>query len=413
MGRSFLKGLLPSKSKPLEISNPMVSPSLAAKLTQKQLEEYTPKSQPYYTFSGSKWQRGRPSPAAAAAAAPQDEPPPPPPLPPGGANEKAGAAISNLRLLTWNIDFMAPFPQARMASALAYLQMVVESTPPSAAVVICLQELRQDMPIDLGRLGPGARTFDPQIADDLRQVASAAWVQARFLVSDLATDHWRCGYNCVTLVDRRLGVAGVSRLPFVSEYRREALLVDIAVTPRSSGGGEQTEHSRRSVLRVCNVHLDSMAGKPPMRPIQWKACAKYLQRGSDGVAGGILAGDCNANQDYDLTLAGENGFRDTYLEMGGKDDDPKGHTWGPQSKSSRFPHKRMDKVCFCQPVGSSEGQQLLNLKSLEKIGVGVKVGDESVSAKLAAEGWLDFVTDHYGLMADFEIGKAWTLGVET
>lgn len=368
----------------------MVSPSLAAKLTQKQLDEYTPQSQPHYSFSGSKWQRVGPPPAAQEAAPVTNEKP----------------RISNLRLLTWNIDFMAPFPQARMAAALAHLEAVVEGIPASAAVVICLQELRQDMPISFDRLD---KTFDPQVADDLRQVASAPWVQGRFLVSDLTTDHWRCGYNSVMLVDRRLGVAGVSRLPFVSEYKREALLVDIAVT-LSGGQVEGGKGGGKSVLRLCNVHLDSMAGKPPMRPIQWKACAKYLQDESNGVVGGILAGDCNANQDYDLTLPEENGFKDAYLEMGGKESDPEGYTWGPQSRSSRFPHKRMDKVCFCQP-GGSEDQELLELKSLEQIGVGVKIGDEAISAKLAEEGWLDFVTDHYGLMADFEVGEKWKLGL--
>ncbi|KAG6362258.1 hypothetical protein INS49_010488 [Diaporthe citri] len=390
MSRRFLKNLFPSKSTPRDIPDPMVSPSLVTKLTQKQLEEYTPKSQPYYSFSGSKWQRGRPPTA-------QEAP---------GADEKA--RISNLRLLTWNIDFMAPFPQARMASALAYLQTVAEDIPASTAVVICLQELRQDMPINFDRL---EKSFDPQIADDLRQIASAAWIQERFLVTDLTTDHWRCGYNSVTLVDRRLGIAAVSRMPFVSEYKREALLVDIAVTP-SGGQTEGQTGSSRSILRLCNVHLDSMAGKPPMRPIQWKACAKYLQDESDGVVSGILAGDCNANQDYDLTQPEVNGFKDAYLEMGGKDSDPEGHTWGPQSRSSRFPHKRMDKVCFWQPSGSDGDQKLLELKSLEKIGVGVKIGDESISAKLAEEGRLDFVTDHYGLMADFEVGEDYALGVQ-
>lgn len=384
MSRRFLKNLLPSKSKPLDISDPMVSPSMVARLTHKQLEEYTPKSQPYYSFSGSKWQRGRPPNAQDAL----------------GANERA--RISNLRLLTWNIDFMAPFPQARMASALAYLQTLVDGLPASTAVVICLQELRQDMPINFDRL---EKSFDPQIADDLRQIASAAWIQERFLVTDLTTDHWRCGYNSVTLVDRRLGIAAVSRMPFVSEYNREALLVDIAVTPSVETG------SSRPILRLCNVHLDSMAGKPAMRPIQWKACAKYLQDESEGVVSGILAGDCNANQEYDLTQPEVNGFKDAYLEMGGKDSDPEGHTWGPQSRSSRFPHKRMDKVCFWQPCASDGDHKLLELKSLEKIGVGVKIGDDSISAKLAEEGWMDFVTDHYGLMADFEVGEEYTLGV--
>lgn len=393
MSRRFLKSLLPSKSKPPEISRPTVSPSLVARLTQKQLGEYTPKPQPYFSFSGSRWQRARP-PAA------QEESPPP-----HAANE--GARISGLRLLTWNIDFMAPFPQARMASALSHLQALVEGTPASTAVVVCLQELRQDMPIDFDRL---EKSFDPQIADDLRQIASAAWVQDRFLVSDLTTEHWRCGYNSVTLVDRRLGIASVARLPFVSEYNREALLVDIAVKSSRGQAGGEAEGGHPAILRLCNVHLDSMAGKPPMRPIQWKACAKYLQDEAEGVLSGILAGDCNANQDYDLTLPGENRFRDAYLEMGGKEDDPEGHTWGPQSKKTRFSHKRMDKVCFWQQ-DRSEGQPLLELKSLEKIGVGVKVEDVSVSERLAEEGWADFVTDHYGLMADFEVGDAWTLGV--
>ncbi|KAI3397251.1 hypothetical protein diail_11050 [Diaporthe ilicicola] len=397
MSRRFLKNLLPSRSKPPEVSEPMASPSLVARLIRKQLDEYTPQSQPYFSFSGSKWQRGR-TPAAHEASA---------------ANE--GARITHLRLLTWNIDFMAPFPQARMASALSYshmqsiyLQTLVEGIPAPTAVIICLQELRQDMPINFDRL---QKSFDAQIADDLRQIASAPWVQDRFLVTDLTTDHWRCGYNNVTLVDRRLGIASVARLPFVSEYKREALLVDIAVKPSKGQDEPGQAESGHSILRLCNVHLDSMAGKPPMRPIQWKACAKYLQDESEGVVAGILAGDCNANQDYDLTQPKENGFKDAYLEMGGKEDDPEGHTWGPQSKKSRFPHKRMDKVCFWQQE-RSEGQALLVLKSLEHIGVGVKVEDVSVSEKLDEEGWTDFVTDHYGLMAEFEVGEAWTLGVQ-
>lgn len=368
----------------------MVSPSLVAKLTQKQLEEHTPKSQPIHSFySGTTWQCVKP------------------PTAKGGLGVNEATKISNLRVLTWNIDYMAPFPQARLASALSYLQTLVEGIPASTAVIICFQELRQDVPINFDRL---EKSFDPQIADDLRQIASAAWIQERFLVTDLTTDHWRCGYNSVTLIDKRLGVVSVARLPFVSEYRREALLLDIAVTP-SGGLAECRAANKPSILRLCNVHLDSMAGKPPMRPIQWKACARYLQDESDGVVAGILVGDCNANQNYDLTQAEENGFKDAYLEMGGKESDPQGYTWGPQSKGSRFPHKRMDKVCFWQLDEIEADQRLLELKGLERIGVGIKVEDKSISAKLAEQGWLDFVTDHYGLMADFKVGEAWSLSM--
>ena len=389
MSRRFLKNLLSSRVKPLD-ADPMVSPSLVAKLTQKQLEGYTPKSQPIHSFSGSKWQRGKPPTAKA------------------GLDEVEKASISNLRVFTWNIDYMEPFPQARMASALSYLQTLVEATPASTAVIVCLQELRQDIPINFDRL---EESFDPQIADDLRQIASAAWIQEKFLVTDLTADHWRCGYNSVTLVDKRLSVTSVARMPFVSEFKREALLLDVAVT--SSGAlAECGAVGRRSILRLCNVHMDSMAGKPPIRPIQWKACAKYLQDGSNGVVASILAGDCNANQNYDLTQAEENGFKDAYLEMGGKEDDPQGHTWGPQSKSPRFPHKRMDKVCFWQLDGIEGDQRLLELEGLEKIGVGVKVEDDSIRGKLVEQGSLDFVTDHYGLAADFKVGDAWSLGMQ-
>ncbi|ROW00402.1 hypothetical protein VMCG_07317 [Cytospora schulzeri] len=281
----------------------MASSSLIASLTQKQMTRYQPKPQPHYTFNGSKWHLW-------------------------------AMVFRNLKLITWNIDFMAPFPQARMASALSYLQGLVENIPKSTAEVICLQELRQDVPTDFEHL---KKQLDPQIADDLGQ--------------------------------------------------REDLMVDIVVKLPSEAGGQEPEtedgnDNKRSVIRVCNVHLDFMAGKPPMRPVQWKACAKYMQDKSDGVVTGIVAGDCNADRVYDLTLALENGFKDAYLEPEGSENDP----------------DEMD----------SEGVPL-QLKSLERIGVGVKVDDVAVVEQLAEAGYLGYVTDHYGLMADFKVSDGWTL----
>ncbi|ROW05921.1 hypothetical protein VPNG_08029 [Cytospora leucostoma] len=394
---STLQGLLPFRYSSAATFATMVPCSLTAKLTRKQFEQYKPTPQPYYTFNGSRWHLIDPDIPGSS-------------LPNNNGTE---TPIRNLRLITWNIDFMAPFPQARMASALSYLQGLVEDTPASTAPVICLQELRQDVPIDLEHLGEGRH--DPQIADDLRQIAAAGWVQQGFHASDLSTEHWRCSYNGVTLVDRRLAIAQVARLPFVSEYQREALMVDLAVEqPGSSRHKQQpdladgkTDDDKETLIRICNVHLDSMAGNPPMRPIQWKACARYLQDRSQGVVAGILAGDCNANRDYDVTLPRENGFRDAYLELGGREDDPEGLTWGPQSRQTRFPHRRMDKVCFWQDE-SDGGKVPLQLKGLERIGVGVKVEDEDVSRQLSEAKYLAFVTDHYGLMADFEISDGWT-----
>lgn len=366
----------------------MASDPLLARLTRRQLEEYAPKTQPHYVFLDSKWEpvgHGNHRPAPRPSEAPS-------------------TAIANLRVITWNIDFMAPQPQARMASALSHLQHLVEGTPTSTAVVILLQELKQDRPLDLDDL---TREAHPESSDDLGQIASSGWVQANFHVSDLTTAPWRCSYNSVTLVDRRLAVERAARLPFVSQFNREALLVDMALRAPA----HQKRQGRVPVLRLCNVHLDSMAGNPPMRPVQWRGCARYLQDRRHGVVAGVLAGDCNANQTYDESLPGDNGFRDAYVELGGREGDPDGFTWGPQSKGTTFAHKRMDKICFCQDGGDAPGA-FLRPRKLEKIGAGVMVEDEAARKGLEEAGFFGFVTDHYGLMADFDLGDAWRFVTE-
>jgi tyrosyl-DNA phosphodiesterase 2 len=108
-----------------------------------------------------------------------------------------------------------------------------------------------------------------------------------------------------------------------------------------------------------------------------------------------VAGDCNANQPRDQTEPQNNGFRDAYLELGGTEGDEDGMTWGFQSLNwKRFGRSRMDKIGFWGEV---------EVKSLERIGVGVEVEDEGAREQLIEEGELPFVTDHYGLMGHFNI----------
>lgn len=383
-------------------------------LLRKQLEQYTPVPQPYITFEDAAWKSIDPS-----------QQPPKAPTPDSPANPPSPTAITNLRLFTWNIDFQAPSPQARMATALSHLATLVASTPHTTAVIICLQELQQDILTSstddddtFTASEAAARHPTSPDADDLGQLAAAPWVRARFAASDLLTTrHWRVPYNVVTLVDRRLAISRVARMPFVSEFGREALLVDIALwhsgTVAGDGGGGAS--TKAAVLRVCNVHLDSMGDRSRLRAIQWKACAKYLQDyEGGGVVAAVLAGDCNANNVEDETAPMENGFRDAYLELGGEEGDPEGHTWGPQSRGTRFPHRRMDKVCFWQreEAGEAGAQKPLELKGLEKIGEGLRVEDEAASRELIEERGLDYVSDHYGLMADFEVGEGWAVASE-
>ncbi|KAF1952791.1 hypothetical protein CC80DRAFT_495112 [Byssothecium circinans] len=346
----------------------MVSKSMLASLLQKQLS-YTPEPQTYYTFS-EEHQTWLPSPHSN----PSEPSNPDPTLTTIPANDNK-CSLSTLHLITWNIDFMASHPRARMASALQHLQDLTSSIPTSSALVVFLQEMMESE--DSGAQG----------AKDLTQITEQEWVRQKFHVTDVDFKGWESPYGVVSLVDRRLDVKAVQRLRFVSEYQRSAISVDVGLAAVEGGRGEKGE----KVLRLCNVHLDSSYGT--MRPIQWKGLAQHLQI-SESVAASVVAGDCNANQKRDWTEPRDNGFRDAYLELGGEEGGEEGATWGFQSARNRWGRVRLDKVCF---RGSVE------VKSLWRIGVGVEVGDERARKELEEEGELPFVTDHYGLVAEIEV----------
>jgi tyrosyl-DNA phosphodiesterase 2 len=335
----------------------MFSKSVLPSLLKKQAN-YTP--QPLYIFDANKW---RPLHSSIRS---------PPSL------SQTLSPFHSLHLITWNIDFMAPYPQARMSAALAHLHTLVDRIPTTSAIVIFLQEMQESHEIQ-----PTEHT-----ASDLSQLQDAAWVRDRFNMTDLDARRWRSRYGTVTLVDRRLDVKYVGRKPFTSEYGRDALFVDVGL------GGE----NEAQVCRLCNVHLDSMVGA--WRPLQWKALAKLLQpqadpKGNENIAASIVAGDCNANQLRDRTEPQDNGFKDAYLECGGVEGDEEGATWGFHSTHwRRYGRQRLDKVAFWGDVA---------VQSLERIGVQVKVEEERVAQELEMLGKLPYATDHYGLMAVFDV----------
>lgn len=336
-----------------EAQQKMVSKSMLGSLLKKQLS-YTPEPQPYYTFHEESWQ------ASTEGVSP--------------ASTDATPAVTSLHLITWNIDFMASHPNARMTSAVNYLEKVVENLPPSSAVVIFLQEMME------------SQNYGPYEAKDLSQLANASWVQRKFRMTDIQSNRWESPYGQATLVDRRLAVDSVKRLHFVSEYQRDALFVDVQLDSTSSG-------EKQKLLRLCNVHLDSSYGT--MRPVQWRALAKHLQNEDEGVVASILAGDCNANQPRDKTEVQENGFKDAYLELGGVEGDEEGATWGFQSFSGgKWGQQRFDKEVFWGKV---------EVRMLERIGIGVQIEDEAAKREMENQGEMTFVTDHYGLLGVFEL----------
>ena len=278
---------------------------------------------------------------------------------------------STIRLISWNIDILTAGAEIRMEAALSYLETLVLHSPPSTPIIIFLQEM--------GR-------------SDLQQIRRAKWIQSGFYITHIYEDYWLDPlYGTATLIDRRLKIGGVFRVPWISKFERDGLFVDIEV---ESAGKEV------KVFRLCNTHLESLIADPPVRPLQMEAAGKYLREKK--VAAALLAGDLNAIQPFDRTLHEENGLKDSYLELGGKEESEEGYTWGyqvPQEMRERFGCSRMDKILFRGDVAPI---------SFERIGIDVKVAEDQRQAMRDA-GEEEWVTDHYGVMGDFQL-DGWNLG---
>ncbi|KAI9926440.1 hypothetical protein MW887_004205 [Aspergillus wentii] len=263
--------------------------------------------------------------------------------------------ISKIRLTTWNIDFQADYTKERMAGALGHLSHLHEpltntktkdDTPPA---VIFLQEM----------LNP-----------DIEQIKQEQWVRDNFFITDVSDHKWESFYGTTTLIDKRLEVERVFRVPYgSSRMQRGALFVDVKI------GGEEVPQ----ILRLCNTHLESLISNPPRRPVQLK-CASEFMHGSGPSStdvhlpspyASILAGDLNAFAPEDQTAAGECGLNDAFLVLGGKDGTDESFTWGQQaSDQERW------------RIGE---------------GLRVTVNDEDFGEDIV------WVTDHLGLQADFKI----------
>lgn len=277
-------------------------------------------------------------------------------------------SVTNIALYTWNIDFMLPFAEARMRPALKYLEALTKSKPPTTASVIFLQEC---------------------VPSDLITIASTPWVRERYHLTDLDSTNWATThYGTVTLVDARLPITAAFRVHFSkTRMERDAFFIDVAMG--SSNG-------KTNKLRLCNSHLESLALEPPFRPPQMELIARYLHE--DGVYAGLTAGDFNSVQNFDRTLHVDNDLKDAYLEMGGKEDDDSGFTWGQQAATKlreQFGCSRMDKVYYRGGV---------KLLKFERFGEDVLVKGEEEGKQIVALGFeKPWVTDHLGVMAEVQV----------
>ena len=207
-----------------------------------------------------------------------------------------------IRLISWNIDVLVGFAEERMHAALQHLDELVSSTPPEIPVVVFLQEMGQS---------------------DLEQIRNSTWIKKRFHITELDNRNWLSPlYGTTTLVDRRLKIKNVFRVPFISKFDRDGLFVDIALSNAQISGADA------KVFRLGNTHLESLVADPPVRPLQLASAAKYLN--NHDVACALLAGDLNAIQPFDRTLHSDNGLEDTYLNLGGQEDRQQ---WQPRKRA--------------------------------------------------------------------------------
>ncbi|KAL4916421.1 Endonuclease/exonuclease/phosphatase [Aspergillus aurantiobrunneus] len=291
----------------------------------------------------------------------------------------SAANIDRIHLVSWNIDFSTPASSERMTTALQYLR-----------------DLQSEH--DQKNGPPTVIFFQEMVASDLHLIQQAPWVREKFYVTDLSGSRWRGSYGTSTLVDRRLALQRAFRVPYaLSTMQRDGLFVDIKV--------------HNSIIRLCNTHLESLASGTTRRPVQMKLASEFMH-GTNDTSGddvplpaphaAILAGDLNAFAPEDADSPRACNLQDAFLALGGREGTADGFTWGYQNPSwmaDKFPCGRLDKVLFCGAI-----EVLL----LTKIGEGLKARiDVSMSDD---EGDSDsdrfeelWVTDHFGLMADFRI----------
>jgi tyrosyl-DNA phosphodiesterase 2 len=285
-----------------------------------------------------------------------------------------------------------------MTAALQHLEHILSSSfnnTTRGATVIFLQEM---------------------VSSDLELIQETPWIRDQFYITDLTPASWRrSSYGTTTLVDKRLDVHRVFRVPYAtSSMQRDALFVDVGLnssalaTPTTAGGAVDEEQGQ-VLLRLCNTHLESLASGTPKRPLQMQTSAGFMHGRDTGNNTGdpvlptphaaILAGDLNAFAPEDALIPSTCGLRDAFLILGGVEDTEESYTWGKQNPAwfvGRFPDARLDKVLFC---GGAE------IVSLERIGVGVvaKVTFDGGDSEEDEEVW---ATDHYGLEAEFVITSA-------
>ncbi|CAK7227351.1 hypothetical protein SEUCBS140593_006546 [Sporothrix eucalyptigena] len=301
-----------------------------------------------------------------------------------------------LLLNTWNIDAFGYEHAARLHGILRATQQLAAANKTDNKTVV----------------DPVADVLFFQEVSGIakRTLAADTWIRANYFISGLDyilkdVDH--PFYNVILLSRQRfsaepsvvpsiLTLGPVWMVYYPSRYNRYVLCCDVTT-------------SKQATLRLANVHLDSLAIRPSLRPRQLEIVSAMLK--CSGLAAGLVAGDFNpVIPEEDDGLVQANGLVDCWELLTERENDgnsserPKdpGFTWGVDGKQ-RFPPIRMDKVVITNssPLLQPKRIQVMHPKTVA-IEVptrtnDVKAADNSDPPQIA---W----SDHSGLAVTFCVG---------
>lgn len=340
-------------------------------------------------------------------------------------------ATDTLNVSTWNIDFSSSFAKQRVINAIRHLQERLAQPPYSLSKgsVILLQEV-SDPP------RPKAGFCRDTSNDALAAILADEWVQREFLIADVYVPN---NYGTVTLFSKNIAMA-VASLDLVGsgEVTAQPRGCFRAPAPGSIMGrdvlGVDLLLEDGGVLRICNVHLESLSMGTKIRPVQLAFVSKLLREKS--VSAGIVAGDMNAIETPDLTLPDQENvqLRDVWVEYTGKEaaltadsqnigrqpravrhEGPptwggeQGHTWGYHEKTIFYP-RRLDKVLFCNNDHNKLGVEPVKGGNVDRLGINLMA---KIDAEEDPEEKFDNsedepeeclpVSDHFGLITRFVV----------
>ncbi|KAH9924633.1 Endonuclease/exonuclease/phosphatase [Epithele typhae] len=253
------------------------------------------------------------------------------PSSPPASNTGPLCAPQRLSLVSWNMDAFPSRPIARAGHILGHIL----AEPPSPDIVF-LQEVTRGARAALlsdARIRSTFLVTDAQDEASFQAVPFATMTllsRARFAWNK---DSHEEGDDGIGGAEKNLRLGNVSRMALPSKYRRDALCVDILAPSEPN-----------TVLRLINVHLDSLWDALPYRVQQLEILANVLRE--PGCGGGIVAGDFNAIRREDDGLVEQNGLVDAWVALHGSASRG-GATWGVRAeRRDELRPGRLDKVAM-------------------------------------------------------------------